>query len=170
MKWILFLFLGGVCWGQVPDGLRTVKLCPVGEYLKSVAKNGDPVCEKPKVKTEKVPDIAKPLKCGKYQHIQYRDGCYLGSDLHDGVKCYNHEPEKCVDTMHEVTEREWQELMARLKTLETPKKFGKDAFYIRNDSDNAHYQCLYNYAKLSDGQQHACLIINTIEGREGAKP
>ena len=35
---------------------------------------------------------------------------------------------------------------------------------------NAHYQCLYNYDKLTDGQQHACAVLNMIEGSERRTP
>ena len=39
-------------------------------------------------------------------------GCYASSI------CAVPPPDKCVDDMHEVTEREWQDLKAHLRTLE----------------------------------------------------
>jgi len=58
---------------------------------------------------------AKPLTCPKYQHVEGATSlCPCDSS---GCKCEPPKP-KCVDDMHEVTEKEWQELMARLKKLE----------------------------------------------------
>lgn len=65
-----------------------------------------------------------PLKCPKYQHVDHRDGYWGGADCGGLYVCasiavYHPEVNVCVDDMHEVTEREWQELMARLKKFES---------------------------------------------------
>lgn len=73
----------------------------------------------------------KPLQCGKYQHIQHwaarcgpsPDMCDSESMVCEAVSiCTPPPPDQCVPNLHTVTEREWQELMARLKALEPPKK------------------------------------------------
>jgi hypothetical protein len=58
--------------------------------------------------------LPEPLKCGKYQHAEY-PSMWCG----DTGTCFM---PRCVDDMHWITEREWQELMARLKALETKAK------------------------------------------------
>ena len=50
--------------------------------------------------------VAVPLWCPQYQYPAYVDGKY---------------EQTCVDELHTLTEREWQELMARLKALELSK-------------------------------------------------
>ena len=63
----------------------------------------------------------KPLKCGKYQHVEWQIRAkVIGIP---GGDPYEHVPgsEYCADDMHSVTEKEWQELMARLKALERSK-------------------------------------------------
>ena len=57
-----------------------------------------------------------PLKCGKYEHVEtVPDKNYVGWGMH-AVK------DACKPDMHSVTEKEWQELMARLGKLEAPRK------------------------------------------------
>jgi hypothetical protein len=68
-----------------------------------------------------------PLKCGKYQHVQYTPEHCANTCPPDGMSCtasclYVPAVDSCVDDMHMVTEREWQEILARLKALETAKK------------------------------------------------
>jgi hypothetical protein len=64
------------------------------------------------------------LKCGKYQHVDHWPGqcgpshCDLSSQVCT-AECSSPPPDKCVDDMHPVTKREWQELMAKLKRLES---------------------------------------------------
>ena len=64
--------------------------------------------------------IPKPLQCGKYQHEvpEHDEDCSTGGV---GGVCFRHVEAYCVDDIHTVTEREWQELMARLKALELSK-------------------------------------------------
>lgn len=63
-----------------------------------------------------------PLDCGKYQHVFHWPGS-CGLSQCDGQfcasTCSTPPPDKCVDDMHEVTEREWQQLMDRLRALES---------------------------------------------------
>ena len=63
-----------------------------------------------------------PLACGKYQHVYHWPGaCGPASCNADtmvcNASCSPLPPDRCVDDMHEVTEREWQELNERLKML-----------------------------------------------------
>lgn len=81
-----------------------------------------------------------PLKCGKYQHVDHFDGgCLAGPRHGDTVMdvCIQMPPtDVCVDDMHPVTEREWQELMKRLDalkasfTLEQPSQSPSDMSII----------------------------------------
>ena len=70
---------------------------------------------------------AKPLKCGKYQHVEQVPDCAVSGDA---VVCTNGtqpgsvamwtnatHPE-CFPDMHSVTEKEWVFLLERLKRLE----------------------------------------------------
>ena len=56
--------------------------------------------------------------CGKYQHLE-PTGIVGWVSCRHGEKCVAYPDNRCVDDMHTVTEREWQELMERLKA---PKK------------------------------------------------
>ena len=62
-----------------------------------------------------------PTKCPDYKHLAYYATC------EQGYSCRTDHPDHviangyCVDDVHTVTEREWQELMARLKALESHK-------------------------------------------------
>lgn len=63
-----------------------------------------------------------PLNCEKYQHVYHWSG-NCGPSPCDSVGgcsavCYPPPPDRCVDDMHEVTEKEWQKLIERLKYLE----------------------------------------------------
>ena len=63
----------------------------------------------------------QPLKCGKYQHVEpSRLGCAVGDDV---GYCDRIIPAQCADDMHMVTEREWQDLAARMKVLEDVAHF-----------------------------------------------
>jgi hypothetical protein len=63
---------------------------------------------------------AKPaLVCDQYQHLvpAHNEDCSTNM-----IGCSRSVPDKCVDDMHLITEREWQALMARLKALEDKGK------------------------------------------------
>jgi hypothetical protein len=67
------------------------------------------------------------LQCGKYQHIQHTEGYCHWPACKEGVACpaiavCDSPSDTCVDDMREVTEREWQELMKRIKSLESKEK------------------------------------------------
>lgn len=103
---IAVLMAGTATWGQE---IIAVKPCPAGQYFTgAVAANGDPVCKNP-----------PPLKCAKYEHIEPTHyGCEFGSN--GGVAfCDKIVPEQCVPDLHMVTEKEWQELMARQARLQS---------------------------------------------------
>lgn len=66
-----------------------------------------------------------PLKCPQYQHVYHWPGQCGPAPCDDGplgYTCYSVcapvPPDKCEDDIHEVTEREWQEIMKRLEQLE----------------------------------------------------
>src|ERR1700678_3472801 len=69
------------------------------------------------------PPQQPPLKCGQYQHVYHWLGTCGPVPSNVNSSCYAvctpPPPDRCVDDMHEVSEREWQDLMARLKTLES---------------------------------------------------
>ena len=67
-----------------------------------------------------------PLKCEKYQHEQKTPAHCAETCPPYGVVCtsqclYVAADDRCVDDTHMVTEREWQEVLAKLKELQ-PKK------------------------------------------------
>jgi hypothetical protein len=61
-----------------------------------------------------VGEAPKPLKCGKYAHVEYQEHTCLS----DG--CWNQPvPPYCAPDLHVVTEKEWISMQERLKKLET---------------------------------------------------
>lgn len=66
----------------------------------------------------------EPLKCGKYQHVE---PAHMDCSLSTGTiaTCDLFVPERCADDVHVLTEREWQELIARLEKLEKEQSNGK---------------------------------------------
>lgn len=78
----------------------------------------------------------KPLQCGKYQHEvpAHTENC--STNL---MGCLRNVDAYCADDLHTVTEREWQELMARLKALEKPKEITDIACADRLD-DGAYLE------------------------------
>lgn len=74
------------------------------------------------VTTAIVTTVAAPLKCWKYQHVEWRSCppeqqiCTLSGI--PACYCNVQQPSYCADDLHTVTEREWQELMERLKEME----------------------------------------------------
>lgn len=67
------------------------------------------------------------LQCPKYQHQQHTAAHCANTCLPDATFCTSQctfvpDDDRCVDDTHTVTEREWQDLMARLKALEKPTK------------------------------------------------
>ena len=129
---ILVLAVGSVAWGQNGKigctGAAKDGVC-VEDYAKWVT---DAVKQQPctgggkghtnppdcipaeKYFKGKIPEPA-PLKCGKYQHVQtWKADC----DVFQAQGCLKVDTPYCADDMHSVTEREWQEIMARLKKLE----------------------------------------------------
>jgi hypothetical protein len=69
---------------------------------------------------------AKPLTCPKYQHLVHSgaESCRpapecVGKGMSCNIAiCTPEPPDRCEDTMHTVTEKEWVDLMERLKALE----------------------------------------------------
>lgn len=101
-------------WGQqtvngtplLQTHIPNVYAAPGAELIQQ--KNGDVIAQ------------PAPLKCDKYQH-EVKHGwvemnrCHsLGGNL---VQC-DKEPIDCVDDLHVVTEKEWQELQERIKYLD----------------------------------------------------
>jgi hypothetical protein len=72
-----------------------------------------------------------PLKCEKYQHVYHWPGSCGPANCNEQsmtctAVCTPPPADKCVDDMHEVTEREWQELMKRLNWLHEEVLCAKD--------------------------------------------
>jgi len=66
----------------------------------------------------------KPLVCGKYQHEQHIPGHCANTCDPEGFTCTTQclwvpAVDSCADDIHMVTEREWQELVIRMKKLES---------------------------------------------------
>ena len=102
---ILLLLSAGVCVGQQPT-------CTVN------ASSADPNSNS--VKCEPQP---APLKCGKYEHPEATDCNTCDPKIHIcTLMNYINVPAHCAPDLHTVTEREWQELMERLKKLEKLNK------------------------------------------------
>jgi hypothetical protein len=104
---------GCAAWGQQPtvptSVTATILHCPFNEVIEKTA-------------TGEACVVPKPLKCGKYQHVE--PTC----ESDGNVTICNGSP-KCADDMHSVTEKEWQELVGRLKELEERLKcYGKPCF------------------------------------------
>lgn len=63
--------------------------------------------------------LTEPTNCGAHEHLIPADDrpCNLSSEA--TLECSTaHVPARCADDVHQVTEKEWQELMVRLKTIE----------------------------------------------------
>ena len=63
----------------------------------------------------------KPIACPKYTHPETTDcnTCDQKTHMCTLMNCISI-PDHCADDMHVVTEKEWQELMSRLRRLENP--------------------------------------------------
>lgn len=105
---VLLLAMGMGAWGQQQS------TCSAGHETWTEA--GGWCHANPK---ERIP-VAKPapLKCGKWQHVA-SDSYEIVPRL-KGSGYINREVVTCADDIHPLTEREWQELMARLRKLEHP--------------------------------------------------
>ncbi len=123
------LLMGGIACGQKPPPMT-------GDDCYH-AKDGTFHCYQGDIDTPKVIDQGvpisspsqgeidamnkKPLKCGKYQHLETYAVCNKPNGqmcpIGYGMESYH---DRCVDDLHTVTEKEWQELMSRLKKLEKP--------------------------------------------------
>jgi len=106
----LALLVGTVCVGQQPH------VCP-GPHG-TVVDCGDAV---PIPSTGSVAKPA-PLKCGKYQRMvrSLTQSCKADPSDKTGMIaiCEDSKPPYCVDDLHVVTEKEWQETTQRLFVLE----------------------------------------------------
>jgi hypothetical protein len=62
------------------------------------------------------------LHCGKYQHVFHWEGVCgpQPPSVYAVTICLPPPPDKCEDDMHELTEREWQQTLARIYALENP--------------------------------------------------
>ena len=77
---------------------------------------------------------AKPLKCGKYQHVESPDvTCgdvvLLGKDGTLVSSCFK---EHCADDMHPLKESEWQEMQ---QTIKEWKRFHENLVKLRDKLD-----------------------------------
>lgn len=74
------------------------------------------------------PKTFPPAHCGKYQHVVHHPAYSSGVPCDTGtnaVGCvavavyHEAEPDSCSNDMHEVTEQQWQDLMDRLRLLDS---------------------------------------------------
>jgi hypothetical protein len=103
-----------------------------------------------------VPAPPKPLHCGKYQHVDHWPGVCgpAPCDEKTGVctaMCTPPPPDKCVDDLHPVTEREWQETMERLAAMEK---------YIE---ESVCFNTGYKYSINVDGKHFDCATLKPKE-------
>jgi len=102
-------------------------------YKRIVLKSGD--VEIVRVKED---SSTAPLKCGKYEHVE-RPVSKCPDNQPVGCVMFP-EPPACAPDLHVVTEREWQELMARLKAMEVCKsgsvKIVNGEYYVCADGKN----------------------------------
>lgn len=63
-------------------------------------------------------DDTKPLKCQKYQHVRTWTECEQGQICQIGKPEHTITGSDCVDTVHSVSEREWQELMEKIRWID----------------------------------------------------
>ena len=87
---IWIVLSAGVCWGQQTSSTAVTSPGVV----------------------EVGPIPPAPLKCGKYQTFEptHMVGC-------GNMACSI--PDRCADNLHTLTEKEWQDLQAEIKTLRT---------------------------------------------------
>jgi len=130
MKYLLAaLLFASVAGAQTPSGNGVVPVPPKPQdppilcgYIAGV----DPV----PTSGPCAPKSQPALTCGKYQHVEHWTG-RCGPALCDEktgecyAVCTPAPPDKCVDDMHEVTEREWQEMKARIAELERQLRAAK---------------------------------------------
>jgi hypothetical protein len=88
-----------------------------------------------------------PLKCGKYQHVE-NDRFVRDPSVHgyiEGIRI-DHTPH-CEFDVHPVTEKEWQELMARLQAMDKYIKgsicynMGYESVVISTDGGKTFVNC-----------------------------
>ncbi len=113
----IILLMCAAAWGQQPDTTSCIR-----GVTCSVTESGDKL----------VP------ACLKYQHVDPPMGM-IDCGIDPLRNCTPH----CVDDMHMVTEREWQELMARLKAAEAYRKAGLESTHIAE-------QCLHDLGVCTD--------------------
>jgi len=105
-----------------------------------------------------------PLQCPKYQHEQYTaPHCANTCDSYGTctAQCLSvAASDTCVDDMHTVTEREWQDLIARLKVVE---KAGLQSTGIAEE-------CLHNLGVCADRMEQARKIVQKITDESKHKP
>ena len=102
---ILLLLSAGACMAQQPVQVVTC--------VKWDSKTGACIKGTNDATGKSYPQPA-PLKCGKWTHFE------PAVEVHVGGNIFKSLPDRCAPDLHTVTEKEWQELMARLKRLEHP--------------------------------------------------
>ena len=143
MKYLLLLILGaGACLAQepcvsgehpnnAPDCIpaekmiwpivASVKITAIGK-LKCAGNQHIEGDGKSETANHCVDDKPAPLKCEKYEHVEYescpRDQMVMKNWETGEFTCLRPEKSYCAPDLHTVTEREWQELLERLKKLE----------------------------------------------------
>jgi hypothetical protein len=104
LRYAAVLLLASVCAGQQVCDVKHMENCAAGgvcgKDMQYIATDGGYACVSKSVISQ-----PKPLKCGKYEHIETEQS--FGSFGHS----------VCAPIMHEVTEKEWQELMQRIDAL-----------------------------------------------------
>lgn len=98
--------------GHICTCKQDVLKCKPGQQVKDV--NGSARCVDP---------ASVPLKCNKYERAVYHDN-HCGSDNAEcdhktgWCTCPDVPPDTCVPIIRSVSEKDWQELLVRVKALE----------------------------------------------------
>jgi hypothetical protein len=107
MRLAIILLMCGAAWGQQADKH------PARKDPRNFV-DAPPITQEP----------VEKLTCLEYQHVDHWLG-RCGPQQCDATSCFAVcspvPPDKCVDDIHTVTEREFQEILARLKALESKK-------------------------------------------------
>lgn len=133
-RYIIFAVMGAAAWGQ-----QRILDCPTGTHA-SMVQHGD------LAGAECVADSKPaPLKCVKWEHVERTEVICNPPDAirrDDWLeRCKVTPTFKCAPDMHTVTEKEWQELMEKMKKLENA------LCYTSQKSDGIPRFCFKEYPK-----------------------
>jgi hypothetical protein len=111
------------------------------------------------------------LTCGKYQHIDHWPSqcgpvpCDEKTGICLGI-CGPVPPDKCVDDIHVITEKEWQNLLERLQTLDGQNSEHK-AEPVKSFAHRGHVQRSKPVDAYADIVDFAMIAVKSCEINDG---